>query len=92
LIRYICVVYRYNQRNIMSQIHSQNEDAQAGFRVTPLSILIFGVASGDMRAVDAQLADDIEWDQMPYNQKVKGKKDVMKWLTAGSTSEKSPKS
>ena len=36
------------------------------------------------------MADGIEWDQMPYNQKVRGKKDVMKWLTAGSKSEKKP--
>jgi hypothetical protein len=74
----------------MSQIQTPNENAQAGSGATPLSTLIFGVASGDMGAVDAQLSDDIEWDQMPYNQKVKGKKDVMRWLTAGSTSEKKP--
>lgn len=57
---------------------------------TPLSTLIFAVASGDMAAVDAQLADDIEWDQMPYNKKVRGKKEVMQWLQAGSASEKKP--
>lgn len=74
----------------MCQIDSPTKDAQAGPAATPLSILIFGVASGDMRAVDAQLADSVEWDQMPYNQKVKGKKEVMKWLTAGSRSEKKP--
>ena len=36
-----------------------------------------------MGAVEAQLADDIEWHRMPFNQKVKGKKDVMTWLKAG---------
>jgi hypothetical protein len=35
------------------------------------------VTSGDMATIDAQLAEEIEWDQMPYNNKAKGKKDVM---------------
>ena len=74
----------------MSQIQPPNDNAEVGQRATPLSTLIFGVASGDMGAVEAQLADDIEWYQMPYNQKVKGKKAVMTWLKAGSTSEKKP--
>jgi hypothetical protein len=46
---------------------------------TPLSILIAAVASGDMMAAEAQLADGVEWHQMPYNQSVKGKKDVMSY-------------
>src|ERR1700721_3639250 len=74
----------------MSKIQPPNDNSEVGPRATPLSTLIFGVASGDMAAVDAQLSDDIEWHQMPYNQKVKGKKDVMTWLKAGSTSEKKP--
>jgi hypothetical protein len=57
---------------------------------TPLASLIFAVAAGNMAAADAQLSDDVEWDQMPYNKKVKGKKEVMSWLKAGSTSEKKP--
>jgi len=72
----------------MSEIRLPDEDARAS--ATPLSTLIFGVATGDMGVVGAQLAKDIEWDQMPYNQKVRGKKEVMKWLAAGSTSEKKP--
>ena len=74
----------------MSKIQPPNDNSEVGPRATPLSTLIFGVASGDMKAVEAQLADDIEWHQMPYNQKVKGKKAVMTWLKAGSTSEKKP--
>lgn len=72
----------------MSEIRSTEKDATGG--ATPLSTLIFGVARGDMEVVQAQLAEDVEWDQMPYNQKVRGKKEVVKWLTAGSTSEKKP--
>jgi hypothetical protein len=84
-------VYRPGiEEKTMSQIQPPNENAEVGRGATPLSTLIFGVASGDMGAVDAQLADNIEWHQMPYNQKVKGKKDVMRWLKAGSTSEKKP--
>jgi hypothetical protein len=58
--------------------------------VTPLSTLIFAVAAGDMAIVNAQLADNIEWDQMPYGQKVRGRQEVMAWLKAGSASEKKP--
>ena len=74
----------------MSQVQSPDESFHANSGATPLRTLIFGVASGDMEAVDSQLADAIEWDQVPYNQKVKGKQDVMKWLSAGSKSEKKP--
>ena len=74
----------------MSYIEAPNEDPEARSTATPLSTLILAVASGDMATVDAQLAEDIEWDQMPYNQKVKGKQEVMSWLKAGSASEKKP--
>jgi hypothetical protein len=57
---------------------------------TPLATLIFAVAAGDLATVDSQLADDIEWDQMPYGQKVRGRQEVMAWLKAGSASEKKP--
>jgi hypothetical protein len=74
----------------MSSIELHNQNTEAKSNATPLSTLIFAVASGDMTIVDAQLADNIEWDQMPYNQQVKGKGEVMKWLKAGSASEKKP--
>jgi hypothetical protein len=43
-----------------------------------------------MATIEAQLADDIEWNQMPYNQKVRRKKDVMAWLKTGSSDKKEP--
>jgi len=41
-------------------------------------------------AGEALLADDIEWDLMPTGQKLKGKPEVMPWLTAGAASRKEP--
>lgn len=57
---------------------------------TPLSTLIRAVASGALAAAEAQLADDVEWHQMPYDQKVKGKQNVMAWLRTGSADQKEP--
>jgi hypothetical protein len=74
----------------MSYIEAPTEHVEGRWDATPLSTLIFAVASGDMETVDTKLAEDIEWHQMPYNQKVKGKKEVMTWLKAGSKSEKKP--
>jgi hypothetical protein len=74
----------------MSYVEATHEEAKAESTATPLSTLIFAVASGYMASVDAQLANTIEWDQMPYNQKVKGKQSVMRWMKAGSQSEKKP--
>jgi ketosteroid isomerase-like protein len=74
----------------MSYFEAANESAEGKTTATPQSTLIFAVAAGDMATVDAQLADDIEWEQMPYNQKVKGRQDVMTWMKAGSASEKRP--
>jgi ketosteroid isomerase-like protein len=74
----------------LSDAEGHNEALKPGSTATPLSTLIWAVVSGDMATVEAQLADDIEWDQMPYNQKLKGKKEVMPWLKAGATSEKMP--
>ena len=61
-------------------------------RATPtgFSKLISAVAAEDMGAVEAQLADDVEWDMMPTGEIVKGKANVMHWLKAGSTSRKEP--
>jgi hypothetical protein len=74
----------------MSNIEGSNEGKAPRSIGTPLSTLILAVASGDMATVEALLADDIEWDQMPYSKKVKGKQEVMSWLKAGSASEKEP--
>jgi hypothetical protein len=39
---------------------------------------------------EAQLADDIEWDLMPNNKILKGKKEVIPWMKAGAASQKEP--
>jgi ketosteroid isomerase-like protein len=57
---------------------------------TKFAILIAAVAAEDIATVEAQLADDVEWDMMPTAETVKGKAGVMQWLKAGSTSRKEP--
>jgi SnoaL-like domain len=57
---------------------------------TPLSTFILAVASGDLGTAEAQLADDVEWYQMPYGQKLTGKQEILPWLKAGAASEKEP--
>ena len=74
----------------MSDVKKDNEALKPRSPATPLSTLIWAVASGDMATIEAQLADDIEWHQMPYNQKVIGKQDAMAWLKAGSFDKKEP--
>jgi hypothetical protein len=61
-----------------------------GSRATPLSTLIWAVASEDIATAEAQITDDIEWGLMPYNKVLKGKGEVIPWLKAGSTSKKEP--
>ena len=46
--------------------------------------------SGDIAATEAQLADDVEWDLMPYNKILKGKEEIVTWLQAGGASQKEP--
>jgi hypothetical protein len=46
--------------------------------------------SGDLTTAEAQLADDVEWDLMPYNHIIKGTKEVIPWLKAGAASQKEP--
>lgn len=74
----------------MSDLEEHDEALKNGSIVSPLFTLIQAVASRDMATAEAQLADDIEWDQMPYNKKVKGKQDVMKWMKTGSADQKKP--
>lgn len=57
---------------------------------TVFSAFILAVASGDLNAAEAKLSDRIEWHQMPYGQKLTGKREVMPWLKAGAASEKEP--
>jgi SnoaL-like domain len=67
-----------------------SKDVEKGSAVTLFSAFISAVASEDMVTVEAQLADDIEWDMMPTGQTLKGKAEVMPWLKAGSASHKEP--
>ena len=57
---------------------------------TKFSILISAVAAEDLATVEAQLADDVEWDMMSTGEIVKGKDKVMQWLKVGSTQHKEP--
>lgn len=59
-------------------------------RATPMSTVIWGVATGDMAAVEGQIADDIEWGLMPYNKVLKGKGQVMPWFQAAVGDQKEP--
>lgn len=67
-----------------------SEARQPDSTVTPFSMFIAAVASGDLAAAEALLADDIEWGLMPTGQKLKGKPEVMPWLKAGAASRKEP--
>jgi len=57
---------------------------------SPFSLLIAAVAARDMTAVNARLADDIQWDMMSTGETVKGRDKVMQWLEAGAASRKEP--
>ena len=46
---------------------------KSGSTATPMSTLVYAVASGDMETVEAQITEDIEWGIMPYNKVLKGK-------------------
>lgn len=67
-----------------------SESRQPDLAVTPFSRFIAAVASGNLSAAEALLADDIEWGLMPTGQKLKGKAEVMPWLKAGAASRKEP--
>lgn len=57
---------------------------------SPLASLISAVASSNFALLETLLADDVEWDQMSINKKVKGKTEVMKWFKVGATDSKEP--
>ncbi len=68
-----------------------NYDAlEPGSKATPLSTLIWAVASGDMATIEALITDDIEWGLMPYNKVLKGKHEVIPMLRTGSADQKKP--
>jgi len=57
---------------------------------TPFSKLVWAVASGDMKTVEAQVTDDVEWGLMPYNKVLKGKGEVIPMLRAATAEQKKP--
>jgi len=66
-----------------------NKDGPAsGTKATPFSTLIEAVVSGDNAAVEALIADDIEWGLMPYNKVLKGKAEVIPWFRAAAADKK----
>ena len=46
--------------------------------------------SGDIAAAEAQIAEDIERELMPYSKVPKGKDQVIPWLKAVSADQKKP--
>jgi len=73
----------------MQQTDTNDEALQPGSTATPFSTFIWAVVSGDVATAEAQLADDVEWDLMPYDHMLKGKEEVIPWLKAGGSLEKS---
>jgi hypothetical protein len=71
-------------------IDLNNETVKPASAATPLSTLIWAIASGDLIKVEAQIADDIEWGLMPYNKVLKGKAQVMPWFEAAIADQKEP--
>jgi len=71
-------------------IDLNNDALKPGSKATPLSTFIWAVASGDIVTAEAQIADDIEWGLMPYNKVLKGKGEVLPWLKAAGSDQKTP--
>lgn len=67
-----------------------NEALTPGSKATPFSTFIWAVVTKDTAAAEAQITDDIEWALMPYNKVLKGKDEVIPWLSAGSADQKKP--
>jgi hypothetical protein len=66
------------------------EELKPGSTSTPFSTFLWANVSGDVARAEALLADDVEWDLMPYNKILKGKKEIVTWLRAGAASAKEP--
>jgi ketosteroid isomerase-like protein len=67
-----------------------DNEMPTGSTATVFSTFISAVASKDIAAAEALLADNIEWDMMPTGQTLRGKAEVMPWLKAGAASRKEP--
>ena len=58
----------------MHQTDMNKEALQPRPTETPFSTFLWATVSGDLATAEAQLADDIKWDLMPYNHILKGEK------------------
>jgi steroid delta-isomerase-like uncharacterized protein len=67
-------------RQIGEDADVNKEDSKQVSNVTPFGILWPAVFSDDWTTVEAQLADDIEWNMMPNAQKFKGKTEVISFI------------
>jgi len=64
---------------------------QAGSSATPFSTFFWAAKADDWATVEAQFAEDVEWDMMPDAQIRKGKNEVIPWLKASKyASQKEP--
>jgi hypothetical protein len=74
----------------MRPINLSKEALKPGSTATPLSALVWAVASEDIATVETLISDDIEWGLMPYNKVLKGKDEVLLMLRTGSADQKKP--
>lgn len=71
-------------------LDSTTESLQPGSKATPFSTFLWAVVSGDIATAEAQVTDDVEWALMPYSKVLKGKGQVIPWLTAAGADKKQP--
>ncbi len=74
--------------NASKKVGRNTKDSQPG--ASPYAAFISAVVSEDLPAAEAMLADDVEWGLMSTGQTLRGKAEVMPWLTAGAASRKEP--
>jgi ketosteroid isomerase-like protein len=75
----------------MKETDLNKETAQPRCEPTLFSTFISAVASGDLSAAEALVADDVEWDMMPTGQVLKGKAEVMsRWARAEEAASHKP--
>ena len=74
----------------MKPINLSKEALKPGSTTTPMSALVWAVASEDMATVETLITEDIEWGLMPYNKVLKGKNEVLPMLKTGSLDQKKP--
>ena len=74
----------------LKPIDLKSDALKPGSRATPMSTFVWAVAAGDIVTAEAQITDDVDWGLMPYNKVLKGKSEVIPWLRAASSDQKTP--